>query len=64
MENPYIHIAYFLFKIKYFEDPSLYQRLCIIQKCHDITSNKEKKKYWKQKIKDLFYYYLPICAKL
>lgn len=64
MENPYIEIAYFLFKIGYFENPLLFERLCVIQQCHDVTDKVEKKKYWKQKLRDLFYFYLPYRSSL
>ncbi len=64
MENPYIEFAYFLFKIGYFEDSLLFERLCVIQKCYNITDNLEKKKYWKQKLKNLFYFYLHSRSRL
>jgi len=56
MTEPYLEFARFLYRIGVWEDITLIESLEVITKCKKITSNPERKKYWKGKLREVFWH--------
>ncbi len=55
MTEPYLEFAQYLYEIGILWDSKLIESLEVISKCKNITSNPERKKYWNDKLREVFW---------
>ena len=55
MIEPYLEFAQYLYEIGILCDSKLIESLEVISKCKNITSNTERKKYWNDKLREVFW---------
>ena len=55
MTEPYLEFAQYLYEIGILCDSKLIESLEVISKCKNITSNTERKKYWNDKLREVFW---------